>query len=276
MAAALAVLLPRAAELGHDTLSDSLGLMCTFLSLWLAALALRRGDWRFAAAAGLAGRRRLPGAARSHSRPRRDRADMARRDSCASPGRARSLPLPALLLRSPVRWPSSASYAAVKGEISEKLALRLTAVAGPIAPISQRPPQQLPHGLDDPHWDFSPKEEGERIPIHGAGNAVGRIVGKWWEELCWLFAVMTVWGLGARRFIRGLCPARDPGDSGAIERRLLADLRGRLQPRAWCVIACCWAIFPAGTSWRCVCVDALGRRGQLRVRTRNRCEAALE
>ncbi len=31
MAAALAVLLPRAAELGHDTLSDSLGLMCTFL-----------------------------------------------------------------------------------------------------------------------------------------------------------------------------------------------------------------------------------------------------
>ena len=30
----LAVLLPRAAELGHDTLSDSLGLMCTFLALW--------------------------------------------------------------------------------------------------------------------------------------------------------------------------------------------------------------------------------------------------
>ena len=32
LAAALAVLLPRTAELGHDTLSDSLGLMCTFLA----------------------------------------------------------------------------------------------------------------------------------------------------------------------------------------------------------------------------------------------------
>ena len=48
LAAALAVLLPRAAELGHDTLSDSLGLMCTFLALWLGAIGLRRGDWRFA------------------------------------------------------------------------------------------------------------------------------------------------------------------------------------------------------------------------------------
>ena len=53
MAAALAVLLPRAAELGHDTLSDSLGLLCTFLSLWLGALALRPCDWRLAALAGL-------------------------------------------------------------------------------------------------------------------------------------------------------------------------------------------------------------------------------
>ena len=52
MAAALAVLLPRAAELGHDTLSDSLGLLCTFLALWLGARAICRGDWRLA---------RLPG-----------------------------------------------------------------------------------------------------------------------------------------------------------------------------------------------------------------------
>ena len=53
LAAALAVLLPRAAELGHDTLSDSLGLMCTFAALWLAAGAFRKCDWRLAAASGL-------------------------------------------------------------------------------------------------------------------------------------------------------------------------------------------------------------------------------
>src|SRR6516165_8994550 len=53
MAAALSVLLPRAAELGRDTLSDSLGLMCTFLSLWLGARAMRRCGWQMAAVSGL-------------------------------------------------------------------------------------------------------------------------------------------------------------------------------------------------------------------------------
>ena len=53
LAAALTALLPRAAELGHDTLSDSLGLMCTFLALWLGAVSLRRGNLRFALATGL-------------------------------------------------------------------------------------------------------------------------------------------------------------------------------------------------------------------------------
>ncbi len=113
------------------------------------------------------------------------------------------------------------SYAAVKGEISEKLAVRLTAKLRSTHEAPRRPPQQLPRGLDDPRWDFSPKEEGERIPIHGAGNAVGRIIGKWWEELCWVFAVMTVWGLVRQRYIRGLCPDRDQEDSAAIERRLV-------------------------------------------------------
>ncbi len=54
MAAALAVLLPRAAEVGHETLSDSLGLFLTFCALWWGAAALRRGDWRIAACAGVA------------------------------------------------------------------------------------------------------------------------------------------------------------------------------------------------------------------------------
>ena len=50
-------------------LSDSLGLMCTFLALWLGAARLAQGDWRIAAGLGPRRRRRLPGAARSHPRP---------------------------------------------------------------------------------------------------------------------------------------------------------------------------------------------------------------
>jgi Dolichyl-phosphate-mannose-protein mannosyltransferase len=220
MAAALAVLLPRAAELGHDTLSDSLGLMCTFLALWLGACALRRGDWRIAAAAGLAA-----GAGY-----------LARPEVILVPGtialawlvgflrqpRPRILNrLPALLTTLVCALVVVGSYAAVKGEISEKLALRLAVSLGPKHQTVRRPAQQVPRGLDDPRWDFSPKEEGERIPIHGVGNAVGRIVGKWWEELCWLFAVMTVWGLARQKFIRAICLDRNPDDSIAIERRLL-------------------------------------------------------
>jgi Dolichyl-phosphate-mannose-protein mannosyltransferase len=220
MAAGLAVLLPRAAELGHDTLSDSLGLMCTFVSLWLAARALRRFDWRIAAASGfVAGVGYL-------ARPE------VILVSCAVTvtwfveflrvrGRCTVARVPALLTSLTCALIVVGSYALVKGEISEKLAVRLTAKLGAKNQTMRRSPQQVPQGLDDPRWDFSPKEEGERIPIHGVVNAVGRIVGKWWEELCWLFAVMTVWGLARQRFIRGICRDRDPDDSNAIERQLL-------------------------------------------------------
>ncbi len=220
LAAALAVVLPRAAELGHDTLSDSLGLMCTFLALWMGARALRRGDWQSAAISGIAA-----GAGY-----------LARPEVILVPC-AIALAWLVGLVREPrartfARVPALAtlllcclvvvgSYTLVKGELSEKLAVRLTASLGAKHDAVRRSPQQLPRGLDDPRWDFSPKEECERIPIHGAGNAVARIIGKWWEELCWLFAVMTVWGLARQRFIRLICVDREPDDSSAIERRLL-------------------------------------------------------
>jgi dolichyl-phosphate-mannose-protein mannosyltransferase len=220
MAAALAVLLPRAAELGHDTLSDSLGLMCAFLALWLGASAMRRGDWQSAVVSGL-----VAGAGYL-ARPEVALvpcaialawlAGMVRKRSPGSVARR-----PALLILLFCALAVGGSYTYVKGEISEKLAVRIMAKLGQKRELARKVPQQLPHGLDDPRWDFSPKEEGERIPIHGVGNAVGRILGKWWEELCWLFAVMTVWGLARHRFIRGLCLDRDPNDSSSGERRLL-------------------------------------------------------
>jgi len=220
LAAALAVLLPRAAELGHDTLSDSLGLLSTFLALWLGAVALRRGDWRFALGSGLAaglgylarpevilvplaiGLTWLAGLFR-HSRLH---------------GVARG-PAMAMLFLSALAV--AGSYAIVKGEISEKLAVRHAASLGPRNLTSRRAPPQLPRGLDDPRLDFSPKEETDWIPIRNWRIAVIRIIGKWWEELCWFFAVMTIWGMARQRFIRGLCPDRDPNDAGEVTRSLL-------------------------------------------------------
>ena len=112
------------------------------------------------------------------------------------------------------------SYAVVKGEISEKLAIRLGAWLSPRMPMVRLAPPRSTSGLDDPRWDFSPKEETDRIPIRNWRYGVLRIIGKWWEELCWLFAVMTVWGIVRRRYVRGLCRDREPGD-GAVQQRLL-------------------------------------------------------
>ncbi len=219
LAAALAVLLPRAAELGHDTLSDSLGLMCTFFALWLGAIALRRGGWRFALASGVAaGLGYL-------ARPEVILVPFAIgltwliglfRDS-----RARTVargPVLAVLLLSTMAV--IGSYAVVKGEVSEKIAFRYSAWLSPKRPATRRAPPTAARGLDNPKWDFSPKEETDRIPIRNWQYAVLRIAGKWWEELCWLFAVMTIWGIVRQRYIRGLCQERDPRD-GEVERTLL-------------------------------------------------------
>ena len=52
-------------------------------------------------------------------------------------------------------------YAAIKGEVSEKLSLRWAARLGPQTILKRSVPQQVPRGLDDPRWDFSPKEEAD-------------------------------------------------------------------------------------------------------------------
>jgi hypothetical protein len=219
LAAALYVLLPRAAELGHDTLSDSLGLLGMFLGLWLGAAALQRGDWRIALGAGLtAGFGYL-------ARPEVILVPPALgltwllglcRDTRLQ-GVARGAAI-AVLVASALAV--AGSYALVKGEISEKLAVRYAASLGPRLGVSSRVPAQLPRGLDDPRLDFSPKEEADWIPIRNWRIAVIRITGKWWEELCWFFAVMTVWGMARQRYIHSLCPDREAND-GEVARRVL-------------------------------------------------------
>ncbi len=86
IAAGVLALLPRVAEVGHETLADSLGLFATFMALWLAAQALTTGDWRFAIGSGLVRRTRLPGQARGHPGAGRHRADLARRSLMPATG----------------------------------------------------------------------------------------------------------------------------------------------------------------------------------------------
>ncbi len=221
MAAGLAVLLPRAAELGRDTLSDNLGLLCTFGSLWLGAIAIRSGSMRAAIGSGVvAGLGYL-------ARPEVILVPLAigiawgiglavDRSRQAS---ARWGAIGALML-------STASivgaYAVVKGEISEKLSFRYTMSLYPKRVAARRSPPPSSHGLDSPLCDFSPKEETDHIPIRDWKYAILRIGGKWWEELCWLFAVMTVWGIVRRGYIRGLGLDRGAdGETGRVEGRLL-------------------------------------------------------
>jgi len=221
MAVAIYALLPVPAEVGHDTLSDSLGLLMILLSLRWGAMAIRTGNWRPALAAGLAG------GAGYLARPEAILAPAALglawvfhwarsrqfRMALASPA------LPAMSLSALVLV---GGYALAKGEVSEKLALRHGAALGSGRLAIRAVPQLLPRGLSDSNLDFSPKEETERIPIRHPLKALRWMTSEWWDELCWGFAIMSLWGLVRQRFILGLCGNRDPAGTGGSERLVLA------------------------------------------------------
>jgi hypothetical protein len=215
IAAGVLTLLPRVAEAGHETLADSLGLFGTFMALWLAARAWDTGHRGIAVASGsFAGLGYL-------ARPEvilvpvvialTWLADRVRLRGQTRPGRGITT---LLMLAGPAL--TVGGYAAIKGEFSEKLSIRHAAGLGP-QHIMRRPvPQQVPHGLDDPRWDFSPKEETDRVVIRGTEQAFKRILGRWWEELAWFFAVMAVWGGWRRKAIRRtIAPDGMPGPPGA-------------------------------------------------------------
>jgi Dolichyl-phosphate-mannose-protein mannosyltransferase len=223
LAAAIYALLPVPAEVGHDTLSDSLGLLTILLCLRWGSIAIRTESWRLALAAGIAA------GIGYLARPEVVLAPLAlgvtwliivcrKRAFRAAIG---SPVVPAMGLSVLVMV---GAYALVKGQVSEKLALRHAAALG-AQPIMLRPvPQWLPKGLDDPRWDFSAKEVTERPTIRSGKKALKWIAVEWWDELCWGFAIMTIWGLARRRFIFGLCRRRDAaGDGdGRTERVVLA------------------------------------------------------
>jgi hypothetical protein len=227
IAAGVLALLPRVAEAGRETLADSLGLFAIFTALWLAARALARSDWRLAIGSGVvAGLGYL-------ARPEvilvavvvalAGAADRLRSGGKLRPGRWIA---PALMVIVPGL--AVAGYAAIKGEVSEKLSLRQAAGLRPQTILKRPVPQHVPSGLDDPRWDFSPKEESDHIAIRGAWQAFRRIVGRWWEELAWFFAVMTAWGVARRETIRrSISAGQDGGPTfGPADPRLAGLILG--------------------------------------------------
>lgn len=220
IAVVIYALLPIPAEVGHDTLSDSLGLLAIVLSLRLGAMAIASGNWRHALAAGLAG------GIGYLARPEAILAPLA---VCLAWAvmHARGLRLRPLLT-SPVAPTLGLSalvlvggYALVKGQVSEKLALRHGAALGPQAIMARPVPQLLPRGLDDRRWDFTAKEEGDRTPVRSPMKALRLVAVEWWDELCWGFAIMVFWGLVRGRFILGLCRDREAATAGRAERLVL-------------------------------------------------------
>lgn len=215
------ILLPVPAEVGRDVLANAVGLCATTFSLWLGARAIRSGRWPTALAAGLAG------GVGFLARPEAILAPLAVglawiiRAVWARQPRAlyRSLAPAALAVGTLI---CVGSYAMVKGQVSEKLALRKAATLGASAATAQRSaPQPLPEGLDDAKLDLSPKEESDHIALGGPARTLFWVVREWGEELCWGFAVMVVWALARRRFIQGLCKRPDQAAEGAEERLVL-------------------------------------------------------
>jgi Dolichyl-phosphate-mannose-protein mannosyltransferase len=217
------VLLPLPMAVGHDTLSDSLALAAFLVSLRLGLSLLRAGGWRAAIGCGLAaglGFLARPevlvapvavvaaGVWRSIrvSTRREDLAPGTRPDPSvpfvSTPTRSLAPRLGGLAV---VFLAMVGGYALVKGEVSEKLALRSATSLGPTVQRLRgaRPvTNMLPLGLDDPRWDFSPKEEPARTPRRSVGEVAGDLVFHWSEGLGWILALFAVWGLVRDRTIR--------------------------------------------------------------------------
>lgn len=204
LAVLLFVLLPLPARVGHDTLADGVAMLCTLAALRLGVTALE-GSGRLAPiACGLiAGLGFL-------ARPEVALVPIAvlvawfvspRRVGGAHPAR-----------RSAARWAGLGltflamvgSYTLIKGEVSEKLALRVATSQAPSArSVPKAVGHGLPKGLDDPRWDFSAKEESGRVPTRGWLDAARRLGSKWVEEMAWGFAVLAIWGAVRARSVPG-------------------------------------------------------------------------
>ena len=92
------------------------------------------------------------------------------------------------------------SYALVKGEVSEKLALRRSIAVGSTHDQAARTIRPLPAGLDDPRWDFSAKEESAAPGSIGLSKATILLFSKWCESLGVLLVPLAFFGMWRARY----------------------------------------------------------------------------
>ena len=194
IAVAIYALLPVPAEVGHDTLSDSLGLLFVLLCLRFGAASMRTDDWRPALAAGLAGGvgylarpeailcRLLWGSAGCSS----ECGTWDFRALVAS-GALPAMGLAALAF--------VGGYALVKGQVTEKLALRHAAYLGFPADYDPCRPSVASPRLERRQVGTSrPRKNRIYAVLRNPLRAVRSMACEWWDELCWGFAVMALRG----------------------------------------------------------------------------------
>ncbi len=256
LAVLIYVLLPLPNEVGHDTLSDSLALLGFVSALRLGEIALHSRGWSASVACGLvAGLGYLarpealvvPAAvvlvsAMQWWRPfltglipgrMQDPSPSPRASSPGGRGGWEAgffLPIPSRAVGklAAVAIPFLAmvgGYALIKGEVSEKLALRQAVGLAARMPTIRTGGHPLPAGLDDPRWDFSPKEESEEPASTSSATVLRLLAWQWAEGLAGVFAFFATWGFVRDRFIRGLLSdGEDPAGAHrwSVGRRLIA------------------------------------------------------
>ena len=108
-------------------------------------------------------------------------------------------------------------YALVKGELSEKLSLRWSTALGLDAHPPRKLAPQFPKGLNDPRFDFTPKEEADASILRGDWVASGKQLGREWAEgLTYLFVPVLFLGL-----LRGRSEVGSGSKSGEGKRLLV-------------------------------------------------------
>ena len=166
------VLLPLPMTVGHDTLSDSLALFAFALALRLGLESLDSERWEPAVGCGVvAGLGFL-------ARPEVLVAALAvvvtggcrafgREPRCLFGSRCRGLPG----LRS-LSWRWSARTLWSRARCRRSSRCDAPRRSGRAQPPVRKAGHWLPKGLDDPHWDFSPKEEPAEVPRRRVGDVL--------------------------------------------------------------------------------------------------------
>ena len=193
LAALLFAVLPIPAELGRETLSDPLALLGIAWSLNFGATALRTARLAPAIGCGLAaglGYLARPEAAITPTAV----LVVGAIGICRGGLPVRSRRGVALASASVAFLAMVGSYAVVKGEVSEKLAIRRAVGVSSVHDSATHGPRLLPPGLDDPRWDFSAKEESDAPARMSVPQASARLLARWSEGMGLLLVPLVVLG----------------------------------------------------------------------------------